>query len=801
MFSLRDMYYAWRSWVASLKSQGSTVPVILILALGIGATTAIFGLVDGLLRVLPFAHPERLVMLWESRTDGGPKNLRVSYPDFLDWVAQNQSFAQLAVFRPEFHNLLTADGVQRIRTPQVGSGFFKVFGVQMKSGRDFTPEDAIRGEAVLLMSERLWRSSFPSWSDPVGKTLRVDGEARRVIGVVPSGDGFPPTADLWLPFVPTMHYGMRSGHALQVAGRLRAGVSLEQAQAEMQRIAARLAVQYPDSNVNWTADVEPLQDDLIGDVKPVMWTLIGATSALLLMACVSVASVLLARGASRGPEIAMRKVLGATRGRIIFQLLVENAISAFAAAILGLIFARLILRFLAGVAPARLPQIQALSIDLRAVAFAVTVAGLTTLLFGLVPALHATRGKLMMSIRDGALSRTFGGSPSVRRGLIILENTIAFTLLVASTLLLNSLIRLTDVASGFDPKGALSVDLNLSSQRYSNPEQIIAFYDALLERLRGLPGVKEVGAVDALPMTGSSEGRPYFLAGAPPVKTGEEPIARASTSTPGYLKALGIPLLRGRDFTPADGQDAHVVLINQTMAKKGWPGCDPIGSHLGLGQSTGDAKWRVIGIVSDTKDDGLGAVVQPRIYLSQREFGEKQMTVVVRASGDPGALVTAVRSEVKALDPELPVYNVTTVEDVVRNSVARNRTVVSVVGSFSIMALLLAAVGIYGVMLANLVRRTKEFGIRIAVGSGLGQVAWIVLREGLLLVLAGIVVGLFVCFGTVQVLGSLLYGIGETDLPSYLTAAGVLMMVALAGCLLMLRKITRLDPVRALRYD
>jgi putative ABC transport system permease protein len=795
-----DVRYAWRGWVASLKARGSVIPVILTLALGIGATTAMFGLVHGLLNVLPYRQPEQLVMLWQAKTESGSEELRLSLADYLDFVAQSRSFTRLAIYRMDYHNLAAGDGVERVRAPQIESTFFPVLGVRVMKGRDFSPDDANRSAAVALLSERLWRRQFAGWADPIGKTVRVDGTERTVVGIVPRGQEFPPAADMWLPMALTLPCCMRTGHSYQAIGRLKDGVSLAQARTEMKAIAARLEKQYPESNTNTTARVEPLRDQLIGEAKPAMWILAVATASLLLMACVSVASILFARGAYRGTEIAVRKVLGATRRRIIVQLLLESALSAVVASALGIFVARLILHLFLRIVPEHVPQVQALSIDLRAAGFALAAALLTALIFGLLPALYATHGNLMLSIRGGGLSRALGGSQRVRSGLIVLENTVAFALLVTSILLFNSLIRLTDVDPGFDPKGALGASLNLASERYASPPQVISFYNTLLERLRSLPGVEAAGVVDAMPMTGSTEGKRYSIVGAPPKPAGEEPRARISVASPGYFKSMGIRLLQGRDFGAADGEQSHVIVISQAMARANWPNASPIGKRVGI-VGIQSLSWEVIGVVVDVKDDGLAVPALPRIYLNQQEFGVPDMTVVVRSSRDAGAMVGTLRREVNSLDPELPLFDVTTVEDLVNESLARNRTVASIVGAFSVMALILAGVGLYGVMLSNLVRRTREFGIRIAVGSAFRNIAWLVLREGLLLVLIGMAIGLAISYGSTRILSSLLFGIGGTDLPSYLSAALMLLLVATAGCLVLLRRISRLDPVTALKYE
>jgi len=795
MPDLRDTFqHAWRSWIVSLRRGGSSTPVILTLALAIAATTATFALVKSLLTVLPYPHAERLVMLWEAAKPAGPSHLRMSIPDYQDFVEQNRSFTRLGIFSPENHNILINGFVERVSAPQVGTGFFSTLGVQMLKGRDAGKDDF----NVALVSERLWRNRF-GWEDPIGQTVKVDGIDRRVIGIVPRSQEFPAGADVWLPFVPTVESCSckRNGHSYQVIAQLRSDISFSRADSEIKGIAARLAAQYPDTNASVTTSVEPLRDVLIGDVKPAMWILTGATISLLLMACVSVASILVARGASRGPEIAMRQVLGASRGRIVGQLLMESCFSAIAASLLGSLLSWWVLRLFLRIIPDSLPQIQSISIDPVSVGFAVFVALSTAIIFSLLPALYATRSNLSSSVRGIELPTIAGTPRQVRSSLIVLENAFTFALLVTSVLLLNSLFRLSNIDPGFGVQGLAAADLNLGTEEYSKPEKVVAFYQHLLERAHTLPGVQAAAVIDSLPMTGSTEGMAYYPAGKFH-KPGEEAIARVSYVSPEYFKTMSVPLLRGRDFNTGDGLQSHVVVVSEGIARDNWPNEDPIGKRIGI-RGVDSIFWEVIGLVPDIKDDGLAAVSRPRIYFNEQEAAEKEMTIVVRTGGDTASLAGALRHEVNQLDSALPIYNNTTVEEVVNASIARNRMVARIVGTFSFMALVLAAVGVYGAVLANLLRRTKEFSIRIAVGSTFRHIAWLVLREGFVLVMVGIAAGIAAGLGSSHILGSLLFGIGKMDIPSYLIAACAQLAVVSTGCLVVLSKIAKLDPVEELR--
>jgi putative ABC transport system permease protein len=797
MQSIRDnLYQAWRAWIAAMKRGGSSLPVILTLAFAIGATTAIFVLVNGVLTVLPYPHADELSLLWETSAPNGPAEMRVSIPDYEDFLAQSRTFAHLELLAPGPHNIEVGEGVERVSAPQVSTGFFSLLGIRMLKGRGPVREDT----SAIVLSEGLWRDRFPGWADPIGKTVRVDGVDKIVIGVVSAGEEFPQTAKMWLPFSPSVENCSckRNGHSYKVVGRLRPGVSVAEANTEVKGIAARLAAQFPDTNTNTSAWVQPLKESLVGDIKPAMWMLIVATSSLLLMACISIATILFAQGAHRGPEIAMRQVLGASRGRIVIQLLMESCFSAILASAVGLICAWWVLRLFLRIMPASLPHMQAVSIDYRAAIFAVIAALVTVVFFSVVPAFHSTRANLSQTVRGVALSTAMGRPHRVRNVLIVVENTITFALLVSSMLLLNSLIKLTNVDPGFQREGLISGDLSPSPEKYATPAQAALLFQNLLERVRALPGVESAAVVDSLPMTGSTEGTGYYPIGYFHKRPGEEPIGRVTFVSSGYFRTMNMPIIRGRDFSGADEEHSHVMVVSEGLAKANWQNEDPVGKRIGI-KGADKLAWEVIGVVPDIKDDGLAAPSPQRLYLNEQEFGEKEMTVVVRTSGDPNSLVASLRHEVSSLDRALPIYNIKTVVEVVNSSMARNQMITRIVVAFSAMALLLAVIGVYGVILSNLVRRTREFGVRIAIGAGFRHIAWLVLREGLFLVLIGMVAGTVVAFLTSRTLSSLLFGVREVDVFSYAVAGAAQVLVVVGGCAILLRKITRLDPLITLK--
>jgi len=796
MSGLRDAFRdAWRSWVVSLRRGGNSISVILTLALAIAATTATFTLVKDMLTVLPYQHANRLVMLWEAARPPGPDQLRVSVPDYLDFVGQNRSFESLGIFAPQNHNLFVGDHVERVFAPQIGTGFFSTLGVRMLKGRGAHRDDS----NVVLLSERLWHRQFGNWEDPVGRTVKVDGVDHQIIGIVPRGQEFPPGADMWLPFFPTLATCAceRNGHSYKVIGRLRNDVSISQADAEIRGIAARLAAQYPDTNKAVTAWVKPLRDELMGDVAPALWILGATTMSLFLMACIAVGSILVARGTYRASEIAMRQVLGATHRRIVMQMLLESSFSALAASLLGSLFAWWVLRLFLRILPDSLPQLQTISIDPVSVGFAGILALITVLIFSVRPSWHATRLNPIVSIRGIEVARMYG-NPRQRRGaLIVLENAFAFTLLVTSVLLLNSLLHLTNIDPGFGVRGIVAADLNLDTPQYATPEQTVAFFNVLLGRVRHLPGVTAAAVINSLPMTGSTEGTAYYPADRIH-NPGQEWNGRVSYVSPEYFKTMSIPLLRGRDFTGSDGLHSHVVVISDGIARANWPNQDPIGKKIGLRGSDG-LLWQVIGVVPDVKDDGLAEASRPRIYFNEQEAAEKEMTLVASTTGDTASTSASLRAVVHQLDPDLPVYNNTTVEEIVSRTYARNRTVARIVGTFSIMALVLAAFGTYGALLANMLRRTREFSIRIAIGCPYPHICWLVLHEGVLLAIVGILAGSALSTMSSHLLARFLVGVGGTDIPSFAVAAFIQLAALAAGSLVVLRMVSKLDPVAELR--
>jgi predicted permease len=720
-------------------------------------------------------------MVWESVRPGGPHKLRLSISDYQDFAMQSSSFNRLGVFRPEEHNLVVEDHVERVLAPQTESGFFGLLGVPMVKGTDLVSQN----DMVVVLSERMWRSHFRDWTDPLGKSVRVDGVARRIIGIVPQGQEFPASAEMWLPFVPVAESCPcdRNGHSFEVVGRLKEGVSLAQASTELKAIASRLESRYPASNANTTAWLEPLRDEVTAGVMPAVWTLLVAGATVLLMGCVSAASLLLAYDRNGRSAFCGLQVLAAARRRMITRLFLESFWFATAVSTLAIFVARWSLHFFLRIVPKSLLLVRAASLHGWAVGFALPVSFLIVLILASFRTVYAQHPHATPPT-EGSPPSGLGRPGIVWTGLVALENAVAFCFLFTAILLLYSLLRLRSTNPGFEPQGTLSADITLSSARYAAPEQVNTFYFKLLDHLRATPGVEAAAAVDSLPMTGSTEGAAYYPVGRHN-KVGRDSIARISFVTPGYFETMRIPMLRGRDFVPANGQFSHVIIISTSIARLNWGDDNPVGKFIGI-RGAANLSWEVIGLVPDIKDDGLGKDYVPRIYLNEQEFGQKEMTVVVRARGESDAIVKPLRREVSLLDPELPVSNVRAVEDVVDGSLARNLIVAEVTGLFSAIALVLASVGVYGTLLLTLTWGKHEARRCSAPVSTFSHIALLVLRDGSPLVLIGLLLGVGLSFASVHAVESLLYGIQETNILPYLTAGFAHLLVVMTLCFTLL---------------
>jgi putative ABC transport system permease protein len=803
---LQDARYALRTLA---KSPGFTLVAVAALALGIGANTAIFSVVKAvLLSPLPYPGPESLVWVREVNPGADILDEPASAPNYNDWRTQARSFEGLAAYA-DTALTLTGEGVEPERVPAalVSANFFEVLGAAPALGRGFTAEEETAGKnRVVVLSHGLWQRRFGARPEALGQTLTVGGNPYTVVGVAPPGFKTPvmeKPAQLWTPLVFNLAQSARRSDYLDVVGRLKPGATLGQARAELSGIAARLAQEYPATNAGWDVKVVPLHERVVGDVRPALWILMGVVGFLLLISCANVANLQLARAAARRQEIAVRTALGAGRGRIVRQFLTESVLLALGGGALGLLLAMWGVELLVALSPGNIPRLDEVGLDARVLAFTCGVSLATGVVFGLLPALSASKADLGESLKEGGSrgATTGRGTRRLRSSLVVAEVAIAVVLLAGAGLMIRSFIRVQGVDPGFRPDRILALDLSLPRAKYQGEAQIAAFYEQLTARAAALPGVERAALVDALPLEGGNvlsfviEGRPEL----PPEKVQD---AKFNTATPDYFDLMGIGHVRGERMSERHREGApDVGLINETMARKFWPNEDPVGKRINTGNPASNPWITVIGVVRDTRSSGLEKEPYPQVYLPALQFRQRAMTFVARTSADPAGVVPAVRRELAALDKELPLYNVRTMEQVLADSISRRRFQMILTAAFAGVGLLLAAVGIYGVISYSVAQRTHELGVRVALGARAGDILRLVVGQGLGLALAGVGVGLALALGLTRVLASMLYGVSATDPLTFAFVALALLGVALLACLVPARRATKVDPMIALRYE
>jgi putative ABC transport system permease protein len=786
------------------KSPGFTAVAILTLALGIGATTAIFSVVNGiLLRPLPYAAPEQLVNIWEASQKQNLPKAPLPPGNVYDLIADNRTFAALVAFTPAALNL-AGDGVapERLDGAAVTSGFTAVVRTSPVRGRFFAPEEFENGkDAVVILSHAFWQQRFGGRAEAVGQTLQLNGRTRTVVGIMPDGFTYPGKAAAWVPYAPDAQMKSRRDlRMLRVVGRLQEGVSLAAARADLQQLNRRIAAQFPDTNADWTIDVFPMLADAVAAVRQPLYVLIAAVGALLLIACANVANLLLVRAAARRQEIAVRISLGATRGRIIRQLLTESLLLFACGGAAGVLLAQWGLGALLALAPAGIPRLDQVGIDPTALLVTAGLTGLTGLVFGLIPAWQHSRTELGGTLRTGDRGST-GRRGLVRSGLVVVQVAAAVMLLIVAGLLIRSFDQIRRVNLGFEPGGVLTFRVDLPAAKYNSPDKTAAFLAGLERELGALPGIEAVGAGTAVPLVG---GPTYIMRfeGRPPVTPSNAPVARHRLVTPGYFPALGLQLLRGRAFTVADAPGSpRVCVVNQTLANKYFPGEDPIGRRLEIGFSEPPAWREIVGVVADMKTDGPEAETPVQVFEPVHQFMQNSFSLAVRTAGDPAALAPMLRAAVRKIDPAQPLHNLKPMTQLVSESLAQRTFSVVLLVVFAVVALALAVIGLYGVIAYGVAQRTREFGVRLALGAGARHILELVLREGVWLIGLGLLVGLGGAFAASRFIQSLLFGVGATDPLTFGAIAVLLATVALAACLIPARRATRVDPVVALRSE
>ncbi len=809
----KDVRYGIRGL---LKRPGFTAIAIITLALGIGANTAFFSVVNAvLLRPLPFHNAEELVTLWERNPKRGYEQNPPAAGNYIDWREQNRVFKQIAIYVPSRRfNLSLGDQPERINGAIVSASLFEVLGVGPVQGRTFAPEEEQPGkDQVALIGHNLWQRHFDGDPNAVGRTITLDGKPCTIVGVMPEGFQFPggsgtvlriftpPSAELWVPLALDADTLLqRSAHSLNVIGRLKPGITVAQATAEMDAIQQSLEQQYPTHYVGSHVKVVPLAEQIVGTARQPLLVLWGAVAFVLLISCANVANLLLSRSSARKREFALRAALGAGRLRIIRQLLTESLLLSIAGGIAGTLLAAWGVYVLSTIVPPDFPRRGEIAIDGWVLGFTLLISVLTGIIFGLAPAIQSTKMDLTEALKSsGRNSAGSSNRHSLRSLLVMSEMALALILLIGAALMIQSFLRLRHVGAGFRPDNVLTMQVSLPLNSYPR-ERRPAFFQQLLERAQSVPGAQVIAAAKDLPLSGDNmnfafdiEGRPY-----PP---GRSPGADVRLVTADYFKALGIPLIKGRVFSESDSPQAPpVLLINKAMADRFFPNEDPIGKRMQLGIN--NFAGQIVGIVGDVKHVALDAEVNDEVYLpySQAPFAV-DMTLVVRTSADPMGLAGAIRNELATLDKQVSIGKVRTMDTIAAESVAQPRFRTLLLGLFGISALLLASIGIYGVMSYAVTQRTQEIGIRMALGAQVGDVRKLVIRNGMTLALVGVVIGLAGAYGLTRLMASLLFGISATDAPTFAAISAGLVVVALIACYIPARRATRVDPLVALRHE
>jgi len=796
----RDVRYGFRSL---LKRPGFTAIALVALALGIGANTAIFSLVNAVvLQPLPYPEPERLVWVWGNFPGGNRAS--VSPADYLDFRSQNKSFEQFAAtVSITSTTTLTGSGEPEPLNASVVTGnYFQALGVTPALGRGFSLDNEKPGnDQVAIISYELWQRRFAGNPGIVNQRINLDSKSFEVIGVMPKNLTFPQTADLWVPlnFDGNPELRVRKAHFLRPLGRLKPGVTMAQAQSDTDGIATQLEKQYPNSNTGWSLRLEGLRDRLIGSSKTSLFILFGAVGFVLLIACANVANLLLVRAAGRQKEIALRTALGASRFRIVRQLMTESLLLAIIGGTIGALIAAWGIDLLVLLSGNTIPPTATVRIDATVLAFTLVTTVITGLLFGLAPALRTMKLNLSDTLKEGGRSGGEGTLKNRTRSLLVVfESALAVVLLIGAGLLIRSFIALQNTNPGFDANNVLTMRVDLPRGKYDTPEKASSFFQQLEQRLSGLPGVEKVGFITELPLTGQPNDAPFTVEGRPAVARGQEFGADFRRVNQNYFEALRIPLLRGRNFTPQEVRDnARMIVVSESLVNTAFPNEEALGKRLMTVLS--DKPFEIIGVVGDIRHRSLEFQPYATMYLPT--FTSGRMNLTLRTQGDPMSLVPAVRKEVSGIDPEQPVAAIRTMDEWVDRSTATPRYRTTLLGLFAAIAMILAATGIYGVMSYSVAQRTHEIGIRMALGARQGDVRRMVVGQGMLLVAVGLGIGLLTAFGVTRVMNTLLFQVTAKDPLTFLAVAGLLSIVAFVACFIPARRATKVDPLTALRYE
>ena len=796
----QDLRYGARMLV---KQPGFTSIAVITLALGIGATSVIFSFVNGiLLRPLPYRDSDRLVLLDENAPKRGIASMGVSYPDFLDWRDQNRVFTGVAAYEGGVDYTLNGSSEpEELSCSWVSYNAFEILGVAPILGRTFTAEEERwNNGTVVILSYGLWARRFDAKPDVIGRTIAFNKRSHTVIGVMPPGFKFPAVADLWVPMPPVV--GERTDHGWSVIARLKPGVSFEQAQSDMTAVARHIEEQNPVTNEGLGVKLIPLREGLAGDYRKALLILMGVVGLVLLIACVNVANLLLARASARAKEIAIRTALGAGRWRVFRQLLTESVVLGVMGGALGLMLAFWGLDLLLAAIPIDLPFWMKFDLDGRVLGFTAGVTLLTALIFGAAPALQASKVDLNEALKEGGRGGAGAARHRTLRSLVVAEVALSLVLLIGAGLMMRSFMRLQHTSSGLNPENLLTLSLNAPVVKYDAMEKFYAFYKELLERIRAMPGVDAAGAASNLPLRGGSWEDSLTVEGYPALSVGQAPTINFNVITPNYFRAMGIPLLIGRDFNDADtGDSMKVTIIDERLAREYWPNESPIGKRVRFSPPDDKESWcTIVGVVGAVKNESLNLTHRKTVYRPNAQYPLDDMSLAIRAR-NPESLAPAIQRQVKAMDPDLPIINMLTMTEVVSRSVWQPRLYAILFSVFAAVALALASVGLYGVMAYSVSERSREIGIRVALGAQRRDVLKLVVMQGMTLTLIGIGIGLAAALALTQLMRSLLFEVSVTDPLTFAGLAAMLSVVALLACWIPARRATRVDPMIALRCE
>lgn len=798
-----------------LKSPTVTIVAIVALTLGIGANTAIFSVVHAvLLRSFPYGNPDQLVLVWEKKQGGRTDQNVINLANFSDWKAQNPVFSDMAVFFDRSLNLSGNGEPEEVPVQYATSNIFSVLGTEPILGRNFVEDDgrgSLTAPSAVVISYGLWQRRFGGDQQIVGRQVVLNNQPATVIGVMPAtfgwhiqrGNDASKPADIWIPFQITNDLRVRRGRFASCVARMKPGVTIDQARADMQTVSARLSQQYPEFLSTWTTNVVPLRTQFTGEIRRPLLIVLGAVAFVLLIACANVANLLLARASARRKEIAVRAGLGASRSRIARQLLTESVLLSMIGGVLGVFVAWWGTRALVALSPPALIDLQRVSVNWPVLGFTLGLSLLTGIIFGLAPALEATRFDLQDALKEGGKNTGSNARTSyLRNTFVVTQVALALVLLVGAGLLVKSLSRLQSVDPGFNSDNLLTVRVSLPGSKYDTDQKRIDFFQRAMTQIKSLPGVVSVGEINVAPFAGLYSGTSVQVVGWPELPPSQALKTGVSVTDANYFQTMQIPVTRGRVYTQQETVEMrHVVVINEAFVKKNLNGEDPIGKRLVISMKDQDDPSEIIGVVADNKHLGLDQSVEPMAYWPHAELVYPGMTMLVRTSTDPSSLAPSIRGVIHSLDPQQPIGEISTMEALLSDSVARARFSASLLTVFSIVALVMAAVGIYGVMSYTVLQRTHEIGIRMALGAQRSDVLKLVLKTGFLLGVIGVAVGLAASFALTRLIKTLLFEVTATDKTTFAVVALVLFVIALVACYVPARRATKVDPLKALRYE